>query len=198
MKRKLLVTILAVVSAALMPAAGWSQVAPDKTPSVPTGPNFKYEASLGFGYTSLNQVNQSRSGLIGITGEVTRNFGDHFGVTLDGADYAWSVTSQNLGNPTVYQVLAGPVVKAELYEKLSGFVHGLLGVEHTGGVTISPNISFAGGGGGGMVYQVSPRFALRAYGDDIASSFSVVPYESGDSPHKRWNARAGFGVVYRF
>jgi hypothetical protein len=175
-----------------------SQVAPERVPKAPEGPTYKYEAYVGWGYTSLNQVNQSRSGLQGVTGEFTRGFGDHFGVTLDGAHYAWPVTSANIGNPTVDLFLAGPEVRGDLYEKFSGFAHGLIGVAHTGGVTIQPNISFAGGAGVGVDYNKTARFSIRAFGDAIESSFTVVPYEPGDSPHKRWNARGGVGVVYHF
>jgi hypothetical protein len=65
-------------------------------------------------------------------------------------------------------------------------------------VTISPNASFAGGAGAGMEYRFTPRISVRVYGDDIASSFTVVPFQQGDSPHERFNARAGVGVVYKF
>ena len=198
LKRKLLLTILAAVPAALMPLAALSQIAPEKAPRVSTEPVYKYAAFAGWGYTSLNQVNQSRSGLQGYSLSLTRDWGRYFGVTVDGSQYAYSVTASNVGKPVVDLFLAGPVVHAELYEHLSGFVHVLLGVEHTGGVTISPNASFAGGGGAGIEYAFTPRISLRIYGDDIASSFTVVPFQPGDSPHERANARAGVGVVYKF
>jgi hypothetical protein len=198
LKRKLLRMILAVVPAALMPLAALSQIAPEKPARVSTEPVYKYQAFAGWGYTSLNQVNQSRSGLQGYTLSFTRDWGRYFGVTVDGSQYAHSVTTSNAGSPVVDLFLAGPVVHAQLYERLSGFAHALLGVEHTGGVTISPNASFAGGGGAGIEYAFTPRIALRIYGDDIVSSFTVVPFQQGDSPHERANARAGVGVVYRF
>jgi hypothetical protein len=47
-------------------------------------------------------------------------------------------------------------------------------------------------------YNKSARWSIRAFGDDIASSFTLTPFQPGDSPHKRWNARAGIGVVYHF
>lgn len=198
MTSKLLLSILAAVPAVLMPIAVSCQVAPDRAPAQPTGPVYRYDASVGIGYTSLNQVNQSRSGLLGVSGSVTRYFGDHFGITADGGHYAWSVTSSNTGNPTVDLFMAGPVVKANLYEKFSGFAHGLLGGAHTGNIAISPNVSFAGGFGAGIDYQMKPRISLRFYGDDIGSSFTLSPFQPGFSPHMRWNARTGLSVVYKF
>jgi hypothetical protein len=83
---------------------------------------------------------------------------------------------------------------------MDGFVHVLLGGEHTGGESMTPNVAFAGGFGGGLVYNLSKHLALRASGDRIASSFSLRNNSPalGYSPHEHWNARGEFGVVYRF
>jgi hypothetical protein len=59
------------------------------------------------------------------------------------------------------------------------------GGAHTGGESMPPNISFAGGMGLGLDYKLSPRFALRASGDDIASSFVSDPNHLGYSAHKQ-------------
>ena len=202
MKRTLLLSILAMVPAALMPLAAASQVAPSvEKGSVGGGDKtYNWEAFAGFGYTSLNQVNQSRSGLMGANVSVTRDFGKYFGVTADGAYYKYAVVSGNPGTPSVDAVLFGPVVHAEIWGKFSGFGRVLLGGEHTGGESQTPNISFAGGLGGGMEYKIAPRLSLRASGDDIASSFSLINNSKalGYSPHMHWNSRAAFGVVYRF
>lgn len=198
MKSKLLFLVLAAVSAALVPTAAFGQVAPDRPPKDLTAPEYKYQAYLGWGYTSLNQVNQSRSGLQGITGSVTRTFGEHFGVKVDGGDYPWTVTSSNPGSPSVAMILAGPVVEGHVFEKWSAFAEGLIGGVHTGNVSIQPNWSFAGGVGIGVDYNKSARWSVRASGDYIGSSFTLVPYTLGDSPHTRWNGRAGVGLVYHF
>ena len=190
--------MLAVASAALMPLMANSQIAPDKPPAQPAGPTYKYQAFVGWGYTSINQVNGSRSGLQGVDASVTRNWGKYFGLTAQGGHYAWPLSSANMGNPTVDLFLAGPEFHAQLYDNLSGFVHGMMGVAHTGGISIAPSASFAGGLGLGMDYSIKPRLALRLSGDDIGSSFTLVPYQSGYSPHRRWNAHASFGVVYKF
>jgi hypothetical protein len=108
------------------------------------------------------------------------------------------VASGNPGDPKVYAILAGPVIEAPLFGKISGLVHVLIGVEHTGGESQRPDVSFAGGLGGGLEYRLSPHFSLRATGDDIASSFTVRDPLPGDSPHERWNSRATIGVVYKF
>lgn len=202
MKRTLLISILAVVPAVLIPLAATSQVAPARGSRSPNRgeSSYKYEVFAGYGYTSLNQVNQSRSGLQGVNLSATRDFGKYFGVTADGAYYRYALTATNPGDPSVDAVLFGPVVHAELFRQISGFAHGLLGGEHTGGESQTPNISFAGGLGGGLEYKLSPRFSVRASGDDIASSFSLRNNSKalGYSPHLHWNSRAAFGVVYRF
>lgn len=200
MKRTFWFSILAVIPAALLPLAATSQVAPasGKGSAQQGESSYKYEVYAGYGYTSLNQVDQSRSGLQGVNVSVTRNFGKYFGVTADGADYKWALKTGNPGTPTVQTVLFGPVLHANLYGRVDGFVHVLLGGEHTGGESMTPSISFAGGAGAGIDYKMKPRFALRVSGDDIASSFVSDPYHLGYSAHKHWNSRATIGVVYKF
>ena len=201
LKRTVSLSILAVISAALLPMAATCQVSstggpitdqPEKT--------FKYEVYAGYGYTSLNQVNQSRYGLQGVNASVTRDFGRYFGLVAEGDYYRFALKSGNQGNPSIESVLFGPVLHANIYGKFGGFFHGLLGGEHTAGESQTPNISFAGGVGGGMEYSLTPRLSLRATGDIIGASFSLVGNspELGNSPHKTWDSRAGFGAVYRF
>ena len=198
MKSSLLLSIVAVASALVVPMASQGQIAPERPPKDVTGPVYKYEAYVGWGYTSLNQVNQSRSGLQGVSASVARNLNSHVGIKLDGGHYAWSVTASNPGNPTVDMVLLGPVVRGDLFEKWSAYAEGLFGGVHTGGISIQPDISFAGGFGIGVDYNRSPRWAIRLFGDDIGSSFTLSPYQTGYSTHMRWNARAGIGLVYHF
>jgi hypothetical protein len=201
LKRKWLVSILAVVPAALMPLAATGQIAPDRgtRPDRPE-PTYKYQVYAGFGYTSLNQVNQSRYGLEGVNIAVTRNWGRFFGLTADGGFYSHSVASGNPGKPSVDMVLFGPELHAPLYDRLNIFARALLGGEHTGGESQTPKVSFAGGAGVGLEYVLTQRFVLRLSGDDIASSFSVTGNSPalGNSPHLRRNSRASFGVAYRF
>lgn len=199
MKRKLSLLFLAAIPAALLPLAAAGQVTPagGTAPAEQAEHVYKYSASVGFGYTSLNQVNQSRSGLIGVELNLARDWGKHFGLLADGGYYSKSLQT-NPGNPSVDMVLFGPELHAELYGNFGGFVRAWLGGEHTAGESAYPNISFAGGAGGGMEYKLSPRLSLRASGDNIYSSFVLDPQHLGYSPHKRANARAAFAVVYRF
>ena len=200
MKRKFLFPMTAILPAAVLAIAAHGQVAPPTgtAPAEKADRTFKWEASAGYGYTSLNQVNQSRAGLQGVEASVARDFGKHFGVIADGAYYKYALKSGNPGNPAVDVVLFGPVVRADLYSHLSGFIRGLVGGEHTAGNGETPNLSVAGGFGGGMEWQFTPRISLRASGDDIYSSFVEDPLHLGYSPHLRSNSRASFGVVYRF
>jgi hypothetical protein len=201
LKRKWLISTLALIPAALIQLAAAGQVAPDHAPR-PERPedNYKYQVYAGFGYTSLNQVNQSRYGLIGVNVAVSRNFGRYFAVTADGAYYPQSVATGNPGKPSVDMILLGPELHAPLIGKVNGFFRGLLGGEHSGGEGQTPSISFAGGLGGGMEYVLSPHLVLRVSGDNILSSFTVINStpQQGNSPHMRGNARASIGVAYRF
>ncbi len=201
MKRKLLLSILAMIPAAFLPLAATSQIAPDyETPSASQAePSMKYEVFAGYGYTSLNQVNQSRHGLQGANLSVTRDWGKHLGITADGAYYPSSIGSGNPGDPTVTVILFGPVVRAHLLGRYSLFAHMLFGGEHTGGeVGGTPKVSFAASPGIGMDYQFKPRFSLRLSGDDVISSYTEDPDNLGYSPHEHGNSRVSFGVVYKF
>lgn len=206
MKRKFLISMLALVPAAMMPVMAASQAAPARTSADNDQPEkvYKWEAFGGFAYTSLNNVNTSRNGMIGAKFSLTRDWGRYFGVTGEGAFYPRSLSSPAIENstqkPNETTVLFGPVLHATLYGPISGFVDVLLGGEHIGGTSQTPNISFAGGVGGGMEWKISQHLSARAYGDDIASSFSLInnSTELGNSPHKTWSSRAGVGVVYRF
>jgi hypothetical protein len=195
-----LVSILAV-PAALLPLAAAAQVMPERGPRpAPTGEKvYLYKLYAGFSYTSLNQVNQSRYGLIGGNVELGRDFGRYFTVLVDGGFYPASLGSGNPGSPSVSMVLAGPEIHGQIFENWQLFAHALLGGEHTGGENMTPNISFAGGPGMGVEHTMH-RWSLRLSGDDIAASFSLrnnTP-QLGYSPHRRWNARASVGVAYRF
>ena len=198
MKRKKLLSILAMIPAALMPLAASSQIAPEKPASQTTEPAYKWEFFGGWGYTSLNQVSQSKSGLQGVTLSATRDFGKYFGITVDGGHYAWTVFASNPEESSVNLYLAGPVLHAPLYENLSIFVHGLIGAENTGKIAIMPEYSFAGGVGIGLDYKLNPHWGVRTYGDYIGSSFTETPFQPGFSPHRRFNARASVGVTYKF
>jgi hypothetical protein len=194
--------MLAAVAAALLPTTAISQV------SSPGGPGsgdevektYKYDVYAGYAYTSLNQVNQSRYGLQGGSLAIRRDFGRYFGIFAQGDDFQVALQSGNPGNPSVQSVFFGPDLHAVIYGRVSGFFHGLLGGEHTAGESETPNVSFAGGVGGGLEYNLSPRFSLRASGDYVGASFSLTNNTTvlANSPHKTWNSRAGFGLVYHF
>jgi hypothetical protein len=198
LKRKQVFWIFAALAVFFMPLAATSQIAPERSPSRSSDHEYKYTAFVGFGYTSLNQVNQSNSGLSGVTLSVTRDWGKYFGLAVQGGHYQWTITSTNPQAASVNMFLAGPEFHADLYERVGIFAHGLIGAEHTGGVSIRPDESFAGGIGMGLSYKLGDRLGLRAWGDDIGSSFTLVPFQPGFSPHRRFNAHAAIGVTYRF
>jgi len=198
--------MLAGISAALLPLAAIGQVSKASgSRATDQGEHtYKYEVYGGYAYTSLNQVNQSRYGLQGVNVSITRDWGRYFGVTAEGDYFRYPfstpVVTGSTAIPSVESVLFGPVLHANIYGKFDGFIHGLLGGEHTAGESQTPNVSFAGGIGGGLEYRMSPRLSIRASGDDIAASFSLTGNspQLANSPHKTWDSRASIGVVYRF
>jgi hypothetical protein len=208
-----LLAILAIVAASFMPLAATSQLIHARhreAPAEKTSAAHKYEIFVGYGYTSLNQVSQSRYGLQGANVSVTRDWGRFFGLTADGAYYKFPLktggagSNVNPGDPSVDLFLMGPVVHAPLFGHIDAYAHGLLGGAHTGGENATPDISFAGGLGGGLDYKLFHNLNLRAGGDYIESSFLananslVCGSGSNCSAHKHGNSRAEFGVVYKF
>ncbi len=203
LKRTSLFLLLAAVGVALAPLTASGQVNPEGAPVPQQTAPYKYEAYAGFAYTSLNQVNLSRYGLIGGKAMLMRDWGKYFGL-MGTVDYYRTPISHrvpgNPGDPSVYSFLIGPEIHAVLYENVSGILFAELGGEHTGGEKMTPVISFAGGFGGGMSYRLTDRFAIRITGDRLAGSFSLsnnTP-QLGYSTHMTWNPRATIGVVYRF
>lgn len=194
-------TILAVLPAALAPLTASGQVNPEAAPSpVQAGPSYKYVVYGGFAYTSLNQVNLSRYGLMGGKVSLTRNYGKYFGLTGAVDYFKPALGSGNPGDPSVYTFMVAPELHATLYDNIEGLFFAELGGEHTGGEKMTPNISFAGGFGGGLQYNLNSRLGIRAEGDRVAGSFSLTNNspQLAYSTHMTWNARASIGVVYRF
>ncbi len=203
LKRTLLFLFLAVLSAVLMPVSAVAQVNPDSAQAPQQAAPYKYEVYGGLAYSRLRQVPVSFSGLLGGKVSVARDFGKYFQVMGSGDYYRVGTGHAGLpnpGDPSIYTFLVGPALHATLYGNLSGVVFGEIGGEHTGGEHMTPNISFAGGFGGGLAYSLSPRFAVQLTGDRVAASFSLPNNTPllGNSTNRTWNARGTIGVVYRF
>ncbi len=187
-----------------MPFAVRGQVIPEATPGPPAAaPSYKYRAYVGFAYSSLNQVNLSRYGLMGMEVAVTRDWGKYFGLSGNGEYYKFPAGSSALGNPgdpRIYSLLAAPEVHATIFGPLNGILFGELGIEHTSGESMIPSTSFAGGFGGGMSYNVNSRWAIRVTGDRLGASFSLTNNSPAlnYSTHRTWNPRATIGLEFRF
>lgn len=169
----------------------------------PTAAPYKYEVYLGAAYSRIRQVPVSYSGLLGGKVSVGRDWGKYFQL-LGSVDYYTVGTGHsglpNPGHPTMYTVLVGPAIHANLYGNLSGLIFAQLGGEHTGGENMTPSISVAGGFGGGLTYDLKRNLAVQLTADRVGASFSLPNSNSqvAYSSHKTWNARATIGVVYRF
>ena len=129
MKKRLFVSMLAVIPAVLSPLAV-CQIVLDKAPVERPEHVYKWSVYAGYGYISLNQVDQSRYGLEGVDVSVTRDFGRYFAVTAEGTDYFKALESGNPVNAKEEVILAGPEFHVDLFTHLSGFVHGLVGGSH--------------------------------------------------------------------
>lgn len=203
MKRKLLLLLLVAVPATFVPASALAQVNQEAAAGPTQAAPYKYEVYGGIAYSRLRQVPVSFSGLLGGKVSVARDFGRYFQVMASGDYYkvgTGHASLPNPGDPSIYTFLVGPAIHATLYGNLSAVIFAQVGGEHTGGEHMTPNISFAGGFGGGLAYSLSPRFAVQLTGDRVAASFSL-PNNSpqlGNSTNRTWNARGTIGVVYRF
>ena len=190
MKGKLLLSVFALLPVSLLGQV--NKAAVDAPPELQ-----RYEIFAGVDYSSANQV-KSSSALIGGNVGADAKLKKWFGGTVDFGDYGISATSNGLLKPTVTTFLAGP----EFYipsDRFTGFLHVMFGGAHTGGVSASPDISFAYAVGGGVEYQLTKHIHARFSGDGIWSSFVLQPNgAAGESPHLRVNARASAGVAYRF
>jgi hypothetical protein len=203
LKRTFLFSILAA-AAALLPMAAAGQVNPEAMPSPDQGrAAYKYEVYVGAAYSRIRQVPVSFSGLIGGKASVGRDWGKYFQL-LGSVDYYTVGIGHsgipNPGHPTIYTFLVGPALHVNLYGPVSGLVFAQVGGEHTGGEHETPNISFAGGFGGGLAYNLNRRLAVQLTGDRVGASFSLPNNTSqlGYSTHRTWDARGTIGVVYRF
>jgi hypothetical protein len=205
LKRTFLFLLLAGIAAALtaMPASG--QVNPEAAPGPGQAAPYKYELYLGGAYTTFRQSPRtvSYSGMIGGKGSLARDWGKYFQL-MGSVDYYRVGTGHaglpSYGDPSIYTFLIGPALHATLYGNLSGLFFAELGGEHTGGLSVTPGISFAGGFGGGLAYSLNRHFVVEFTGDRVGASFSL-PNNSpqlANSTHRTWNGRGTIGVAYRF
>ena len=203
MKRTLLFYFLATVAATLTPLVAAGQVSPEAAPGPRQAAPYKYEVFAGVAYSRLRQAPVSYSGLVGGKISLARDWGKYFQL-MGSVDYYKVGTGRtglpNPGNPSIYTFLVGPQLHLNITEKLSGKVFAELGGEHTGGESITPSISFAGGFGGGLAYSLGSNWGVQLTGDRVAASFSLPGNTSqlGYSTNRTWNARGTFGVFYRF
>jgi hypothetical protein len=203
LNRTILFRISAMVAAALAPLAAAGQVNPEAAPGPEQAAPYKYEVYGGAAYTRFSQATESYSGLLGGKVQLARDWGKYFQLVASGDYYTVGTGHANLpspGHPSIYSFMVGPGLHANLFGNLSGEGFAELGVEHTGGEGMTPNIAFAGGFGGGLTYDLGHKLAVRLAGDRVGASFSLANNtpQLAYSTHLTWNARVTLGVVYRF
>ena len=194
-----------MVALALAPLAAAGQVNPEAAPRSRARPHLtstRHTRALPIPASGRCPI--SYSGLLGGKVSLARDWGKYFQLIGSVDYYKLGTGHGNLlspGHPSMYTAMLGPGVHANLYGNLSGVVFAELGVAQTGGEQMSPDISFAGGFGGGLTYSLSPRLALQLTGDRVGASFPLPGNNTSGqagSTHRTWNARGTFGVVYRF
>jgi len=204
LKRNVLLLILAAASIALPTLNSAAQT---RAAAQNTDQDYKNEVSIGYGYTALNQVNNSRYGLQGVDASYARGFGKYFNLRAEGDYYGMSfktglssTSTSNPGDPSVVDVLAGPEFHSNLYGRFGGSVRFLIGGEHTGGESMTPDVSFSTSYGVALDYKLNKRFALRGSGEKNSASFSMRNNSTnlGYSSHRSSNVHAAFSLVYHF
>jgi opacity protein-like surface antigen len=187
---------LLFVFALLLPVSLVGQVARPTTSADAVSAFQRYEVFGGYAYSSANQVKGS-SALSGFNVGASAKLKPWFGGVVDFGEYRFGSSSSLSTIPNVTTVLAGP----EFYlpaDRLTGFLHVMLGGAHTGNAGAIPDVSFAYAVGGGASYKLNTHWDFRISGDGISSSFVQAPSNAGFTPHARWNPRATVGVGYRF
>ena len=204
MNRTVILRVFCLLALAFAPLVAGAQVNPDSegTGTAESQASYKYSVYAGGAYTRIRQVPASYSGLIGGKVSVTRDWSKYFMLTGSLDYYKMGVGHAGIpspGHPSVYSVLAGPGVHMDLFAGLSGQLFAELGMEHTGSESMSPSSSFAGGIGGGLTYNINPRWGLQLTGDRVGASFPLPgTAQQANSTHRTWNARGTIGLVYRF
>jgi hypothetical protein len=192
-----------IVLAALLPICAGAQTSASSTGADDNPKASRYDIFVGAGATSQNQIVHSHGWLIGVEVGVTRNWGKYFGLNVQGASFFASTSSANTVDgvsPQYSQFLAGPELHAQIYNKVSGNVHVLVGGSHTGGtgITGTPDVAFSTAVGAGLDYRLKPHFSLRLTGDRVGTSFVQGASGSGNSPHPYANVQTALGVVYHW
>lgn len=155
----------------------------------------KAEVFGGYQYTRINPgsgVDGENSN--GWNGAIQANLNHYLGVKADFSG-AYRTSEVGIGGEVrlrQYTYLFGPVLSARA-EKATLFAHALFGgARATADTTVvdTSDSAFAMALGGGLDYNVSPRFALRV------AQFDYLPTFFGDD--KQHNVRYSAGVVFRF
>jgi len=168
----------------------------------------------GYSYARVDLTDIKHVNANGWSASATENLNSWFGGTLEVSGYyaaprltIFGITTKPGSN--VYTVLFGPRFSYRKFQKLTPFVHALLGVAHIhaseNGFSTSDN-SFAAALGGGVDVRLGDKFAVRVVqGDYVYTRFmslGISPQTGGivfSGPRVRQNNfRVSAGVVLCF
>jgi opacity protein-like surface antigen len=147
-----------------------------QTPRVAgSGPAFS--ASLGYSYFNLG-LQPSRANLNGLDATFTADFRRRLGLTLDLGYVRGSDVNGSTRHADVLNYLAGPVFYISRDKRLTTYAHALGGGARITGAIPGPH-GFSRGYinqpalalGGGVEFQISRSFAVRAGADYLRASY---------------------------
>jgi outer membrane immunogenic protein len=182
-----------------VPSHHYDPVPAARAPMI-AGKAMRVKASVGYAYTSLAMSSSNRVNLSGADATLTADLSPHFGVTAD-SSYERASNVFNTGrHADVLSYLAGPVFYPTRSERLTTYVHSLVGGARVTGPIPTNGGSFSAGYvnklswafGGGIEYLLSRSIAVRIGGDYQHTYF----FNSDVAIRGQNNLRAVCSVVY--
>lgn len=167
----------------------------------------KAEVFVGYSYLNVdtNNLTLSRPNANGWEASVSGNLNQWFALEGDVSGYykSWTVD--------IPALLFGPVnVDVSDYGFVGGprinfrplFVHALVGADHLTGSALGLSASqdsFAGAFGGGVQWDVNPKWAVRVSGDYVLTRHNIFKVVDLSGPNYTQNSfRVSAGIVFNF
>ncbi len=166
------------------------------------GSSVAVEGSVGYEYFNQSIASSQRLDLNGVDGTISVDINPLFGLC---GDFGYARTSNVFGtvHPSdVFNYLGGPVFYPLRRNRITTYVHGLLGGARVAGVTpangsgylVGFSNGFSWAVGGGIEYRYSASWAVRGSADYLHASF----YNSNAELQGQGNFRTVVSLVYLF
>jgi len=167
---------------------------------VPAARGLRVKASVGYEYMTLAMPSSNRVNLSGVDATLAGSLSPRVGAIVDSSYVRASDVFNSGKHADVLSYLAGPVFYPTRNERLTTFVHGLIGGTRVSGVSPTNGVNFLAGYvnklswafGAGIEYPVSRSIALRIGGDYQHTYF----FNSEAAIRGQNNFRAVCSLVY--